>query len=423
VHFNSGGQNVGNYDATAGNAGGQYRAGSADIYSCSGCGFKLGSNTAGEWYKYNVNVRNTGNYNVGFRYTSANASQVRFKLGSTYVSGVISLPATGGYANYVTHIIENVNLNASGNQTLTLETVSGDCDVYHMEFKEASNTTPSGTDNWASGNFNAWYFLTGPWTVSGGVATLGASAHGKMLMGDDRWTDYSAEVSLPIPNAGGNGGILFRAQNASYAVDPPNDNNPDRAGSDYVQGYYVGLQTTGVVLGKQNYDWTGMTFYNVSLPAGSWHRVKAAVDGKNIKIYLDNMTTPIINIDDNNAWVSGAAGIRAHNAANAQFHNFIINGTNPLPAPRIVGDPTSFSAAPNPVDEKVTVTYIPNKTEKLSIFLIDLQGRVVKRVFEGQSTENSVNRYVIDRKGLASGTYFLRAVSPSESRQLALVFK
>jgi hypothetical protein len=34
-----------------------------------------------------------------------------------------------------------------------------------------------------------------------------------------------------------------------------------------------------------------------------------------------------------------------------------------------------------------------------------------------------VNRFVVDRKRLAAGTYFVRVITPGDNRQLALVFK
>jgi xylan 1,4-beta-xylosidase len=426
VHFNSGGQNVGNFDNTPTNTGGQYRAGSADISVCPGCGFRINSNTGGEWYKYNVNVRVAGNYNVGLRYTSANASQVRFRLNGVDVSGVVNLPATGGYSNWITHIIENINLPSAGNQVLTVETVSGDFDFYYMEWAEASTNTPAGFEDFSETSYDMgfWYFLTGPWVQPGssGRASMGSPGFGKIMMGDDRWTDYSVEADLSIPSAGGNAGLLFRAKNASYAVDPPGG-NPDAAGTDYVQGYYAGVETGGVVLGKQNYNWTGMAFHNRSLAAGTVHKLRAVIKGINIKVYLDNMTTPVIDVNDNDCWLHGTAGIRVHNGVGTTFDNFRITEDPGTMAAHATQSLSDFSIAPNPVDDKVTVTYVPNKSEKLTIRMYDLQGRVVRNVFEGQGTEGSVNRFVVDRKGLVAGTYFVRVITPGDNRQLALIYK
>jgi Beta-xylosidase len=426
VHFNSGGQHVGNFDNTPTNTGGQYRSGSADISVCPGCGFRISSNTAGEWYKYNVNIRVPGKYNVGIRYTSAIASQVRFRLNGADVSGVVNLPATGGYSNWITHIVENINFPVAGNQVLTVETVSGDFDFYYMEWAEASTNIPNGFDDFSASTYNGafWYFLTGPWVQPGtsGRAQMGSSGFGKIMMGDDRWTDYSVEVDVSIPSAGGNAGLVFRAKNASYAVDPPGG-NPDAAGTDYIQGYYAGVETNGVVLGKQNYNWTGMAFHNVSLAAGTVHKLRAVVKGRNIKVYLDNMSTPVIDVNDNDCWVHGTAGIRVHNGVGTHFDNFRISEAPGTLSVQGIPKMGAFSVVPNPIDDRMTVTYVPGKSGKLSILLYDLQGRVVQKLFEGQSAEGIVNRFLVARKGLAAGTYFLRVQSEHDSRQLALVFK
>jgi xylan 1,4-beta-xylosidase len=138
-------------------------------------------------------------------------------------------------------------------------------------------------------------------------------------MGQVGWTDYTVEADVQCA-AAGNGGLIFRVRNPAAGEFGAST----ATHSDYFQGYYAGIEAGGVVLGKQNYNWATLAYHAQALTAGQSYKLRAVVNGANIKIYLNDMVTPIIDFTDPNPIMSGKAGIRTH-AANTAFDNFLIS--------------------------------------------------------------------------------------------------
>jgi hypothetical protein len=314
VHYNEGGYN----DLTAGNTGGKYRADNVDIRDCEEGGENIGWNQTGEWYHYNVNVQATGPYHLGLRYaTTYTTCKVRIYCDGADVSGIVAMPATGAWSTWNTAVLKNLQLPA-GNHTIRVETVEGEFDFSTLKFESGATTTPVGADNFNAGSFSGlWNYDNGPWAVAGGKATI--NGFGKRAMGNVGWTDYTVEADITCP-ASGNGGLLFRLRNPAAEQ----FGQSTAISSDYAQGYYAGIEAGGIVLGKQNYNWTGLASKAQSLSAGQSYKLRAVVNGANIKIYLNDMLTPVIDYTDPDPVLSGKAGIRAH-AANMTFDNFLLS--------------------------------------------------------------------------------------------------
>ena len=328
VHYNEGGEDVGYHDLTSGNTGGKYRSDMVDIRDCEEGGENIGWNQTGEWYQYNVNVQAAGPYHLALRYaTTFTASKVRVYCDGAAVSGFVAIPATGAWSTWGTAVIKNLNLPA-GNHTIRLETVEGEFDFSTLKFESGSTAVASGSDNFDSGSFSGlWNYDNGNFAISGGRATV--SGFAKRLMGNVGWTDYTVEADVQCPS-GGNGGLIFRVRNPAAGE----FNTSNVISSDYFQGYYAGIETGGIVLGRQNYNWTTLANKAQGLNAGQTYRLRAVLNGANIKIYLNDMTTPVIDFTDPMPVTSGKAGIRAH-AADMSFDNFLIapvvTGSNALP--------------------------------------------------------------------------------------------
>ncbi|HEY8399819.1 MAG TPA: family 43 glycosylhydrolase, partial [Cytophagaceae bacterium] len=317
VHYNSGGEGVGYHDVSSGNTGGVYRNDNVDIRDCPEGGHNIGWNSTGEWYNYNINVKSAGAYHIGLRYaTTFTGAKVRFWCDGVDVSGIVSLPSTGGWDNWQTYTIKNVNLPA-GFRTLKVETVEGEFDFYTIRFNAAADVVNT-SDDFNSGYSTAWNYSDGGWGTSSGTATI--NGWGKRALGHTGWTDYAVEVDMQCPSAG-NAGLIFRVQNPANG----GPNNNSQLGTDFYQGYYVGLQTTGIQLGKQNYDWKGLNFKAQTLTPGQWYKLRVVVKEANIKVYLNDMDTPVIDYFDADPFISGKAGIRAFNAQLA-FDNFNVYG-------------------------------------------------------------------------------------------------
>jgi hypothetical protein len=173
VHYNTGGEGVGYHDLTEGNSGGRYiRNDNVDIDNCSDGGFAITDNQSGEWYKYNVNVKTTGVYNLGLRYSSAEAtSRIRIWQGDTDLTGVVALPATGRLTNWRTFTIKGLELE-TGFQTLKIETVAGGFNIYDMQFEEADNTIVTQTDSFDTTFSPDWNYVDGIWNIESGEANI-----------------------------------------------------------------------------------------------------------------------------------------------------------------------------------------------------------------------------------------------------------
>lgn len=320
VHYNEGGEGVGYHDLTSGNTGGKYRTDNVDIRDSQEGGENIGWNQTGEWYQYNVNVQAAGPYHLGLRYsTSYTACKVRIYCDGNDISGIVAIPATGGFSIWGTAVLKNLQLPA-GNHTIRLQTVEGEFDFSTLTFESGATDVPSGSDNFNSGSFSSlWNYTNGNWHIAASRATINGG-YAKKAMGNAGWTDYTVEADVQVP-ASGNGGLIFRVRNpaaqeydSSYALS-----------SNYLQGYYAGVETGGIVLGKHNYNWATLAYKTQALTAGQSYKLRVVLNGNNIRVYLNDMTTPVIDFTDPAPVISGKAGIRTHNATMA-FDNFVITG-------------------------------------------------------------------------------------------------
>ncbi|NOU64575.1 family 43 glycosylhydrolase [Paenibacillus sp. LMG 31461] len=318
VHYNSGGEGVGYHDRTTGNAGGKYiRSDNVDIRDNPEGGENIGWNGTGDWYKYNVSVQANGTYNLGLRYATTNTgTQVKVWIDSTDVTGVVTLPSTGGWDNWQTYTIKGLTLPA-GNHTIKVETVTGEFDFYTLQFNAADNASFTKTDNFATAFSNDWNWSGGNWAIESGEASI--DNVGKKTLGSTGWSDYTVEADVK-GISGLNSGIMVRVQNPAQG----GAGNDAGLGTDFYQGYLAVLSGSSVSLGKQNYNWTTLASTAGTYATNTWYHMKVVVSGNNIKVYVGDMTTPKINYtDNNNPFISGKIGLRAH-YAHTHFDNFSV---------------------------------------------------------------------------------------------------
>lgn len=320
VHYNLGGEGAGYHDTTSGNTGGKYiRNDNVDIRDNPEGGENIGWNATGEWYKYNVNVKANGTYNLGLRYATTYAgSQVRVWLDSTDVTGVVTLPNTEGWDNWQTYTIKGLNLT-SGNHTLKVETVTGEFDFYTLKFVQADNSSFTKSDSFATSFSGDWNYSDGNWAIEAGEASI--DNMGKRTVGSTGWSDYTVEADIKGMGPDVlNSGIMVRVQNPAQG----GENNNPTLGTDFYQGYMARIGPNGVTLGKQNYSWNELTTTSGTYNLNTWYHMKVVVSGSNIKVYVDDMTTPKINYtDNNNPFINGKVGLRVYQS-HTHFDNFTV---------------------------------------------------------------------------------------------------
>jgi len=402
VHYNNGGEGVGYHDLTAGNSGGKYiRNDSVDIRDCTEGGHAITANQTGEWYKYNVNIKATGTYNVGFRYATAVATgQVRIWQGDTDLTGVITLPSTLGAGNWRTFTMNGLMLT-KGFQTIKIENVSGDFDLYKMQFEEADNSIITKTDAFTTAFSPDWNYTDGTWNVQSGQAVV--SGYGKRTLGNTGWSNYTVQTDITYTDVM-NAGLIFRVNNPALG----GAGNDPVLGTDYYQGYFVGLSANAVILGKQNYNWTQLTTAAGSYALNTKYILKVVTSGANIKVYVNDMTTPKIDYTDPNPFINGKVGLRSFNSK-VQFDNFTVtteyteNTTGLKSALSAVNGVELF---PNPVSAVITLKNIGDFSD-LAIYNVNGQ-----EVYKSKLTQPIWMMNIAD---FNNGLYFARLSNNSGS--------
>jgi xylan 1,4-beta-xylosidase len=365
VHYNNGGEGVGYHDLTPGNSGGQYvRNDSVDISTNAQGGYHISDNQTGEWYKYNVNVDSTGTYNVGIRYAATTSDcQIKIWQGGTDVTGIVTLPATGGMGVFNTYTIHGLKLS-SGYQTLKIETITGGFNLYTMQFKGANNELVTKTDHFDTNFSPDWNYSDGSWAIQSGQASINGS--GKKLMGNIGWTDYTVEADVTYVNAL-NAGIIFRVSNPSIG----GANNDPGLGTDFLQGYFVGIYSNSVTLGKQNYSWAVLKVAAGTYSINTKYHIKIVTLGANIKVYVTDMVTPKIDYTDPSPFINGKVGLRSCNV-NVLYDNFTVTTGDEGNVPQSVNTVSGVDQVelfPNPSQNQISLKNIGEFTD-LEIYTV-----------------------------------------------------
>jgi hypothetical protein len=98
-----------------------------------GSGYVLQLSTAGEWFKYSVNVVAAGNYDLNFRAASATGARVHLEANGVNVTGPVAIPRTDSGNRWVDIIVRNVRLDVGPQfRKLYVEAPSADLDYLSL---------------------------------------------------------------------------------------------------------------------------------------------------------------------------------------------------------------------------------------------------------------------------------------------------
>ncbi len=220
------------------------------------------------------------------------------------VSAPVTIDPTGDYNNgpgkHCANYSPSMVPTASGNAIMmvTPRFLSGSSTRCDIRF----GTGPIGTlplyAPFDSGNDMGWSTYGGSWSVSGGVyGQSGASSGPKSLVGSTGWTDVTVTTDLRLDSSG-QAGVLLRTTSPSVGADNHN-------------GYYVGIETNNTLfIGKQAYNWTGLTSQAVTVTTGVWYHLQVTVVGCTITAVLkrdDSATTTTASATDAGCFAAGQA--------------------------------------------------------------------------------------------------------------------
>ncbi|KAJ4147090.1 hypothetical protein LMH87_001638 [Akanthomyces muscarius] len=168
-------------------------------------------------------------------------------------------------------------------------------------------------DNFTSGDMLPWVVSDGAYDASTKALVADAQSNvGKVLLDKSDFSDFLYELDLVLPTSpdGSNVGLVFRASNPG-------------PGLDAYDGYLAVFGILGKVeFGRIHQGWTQMAQGTAVIRAGSTHHVAVRAIGKQLDLYIDNMTTPILSTSDT-TYAHGIVGVRQFNTG-ATFDNIQI---------------------------------------------------------------------------------------------------
>jgi endoglucanase len=123
---------------TAWNSGYSYRNDGVDIEACTDSagqrGFNVGWTNKGEWLQFTIDVEETASYSIDFRYAAQGGNgKFHFELDGVEVTPVVSLPSTGGWANWSTISLQGIVLK-EGSRKLRLYVDNAGFNIHFFNF-------------------------------------------------------------------------------------------------------------------------------------------------------------------------------------------------------------------------------------------------------------------------------------------------
>ncbi len=130
-------QNTGGPGSSVWNSGYSYRNDGVDIEECSDQltnGYSVGWIETGEWLSYTVYSTQSGTYNLTIRYSANNSDgKILLSLDGTGIGSFIDLSSTGGWQNWKSVTIENIQVEA-GTHNLLARFFFGGFNLNYFQF-------------------------------------------------------------------------------------------------------------------------------------------------------------------------------------------------------------------------------------------------------------------------------------------------
>jgi endoglucanase len=131
---------------TSWNSGGSYRNDGVDIEPCIDLptnGFDVGWINTGEWLNYTVKIAQASSYDIDIRYAS-NQSGGKFviRLDDNIISSIIDIPVSGGWQNWQTLTLPNIQLPA-GTHLMEIQFLSGGYNLNYFLFNQSATDVKS----------------------------------------------------------------------------------------------------------------------------------------------------------------------------------------------------------------------------------------------------------------------------------------
>lgn len=143
-----------------------------------------------------------------------------------------------------------------------------------------------------------WQVYGGTWTINNTTNVYTDSSTGpgdKLVATNINLSNFVLDGDVTLSNTTGNSGFNFRMSNPSV-------------GTDALDGYYAGISTSGIYLGKENGSWTQLASAPLSLSTGVAYNLEVVANGPSIQVLLNGVQE--ISYSDS-TYTTGEIGLRA----------------------------------------------------------------------------------------------------------------
>jgi hypothetical protein len=200
------------------------------------------------------------------------------------------------------------------------------------------------------------------------------------------FSDFIYDAKIQVSSTG-DAGILFRASCLSF-------------GPDEYSGYYalISNERQQIEVGKADGSWHFLIASKMQINANQWYNIRVVAKGNNIKFYVDDMSIPKIDFNDN-SYSSGCIGVRSYNST-AIWDDIVVlslSDTN-VPTKKTTDKLVLY---PNPVSSDLSIN-IP-QSGCLAVF--DVAGNQI------YSTAVTSGIAILNTAGYSDGIYLVKLFS------------
>lgn len=272
----------------------------------------------GDILNYRILASHKGNYDLSACYfTEEGSGGMRVRV---YVDGVaVTEFDLSESAKLATGVQRGIPLD-KGQHTVAFEVLSGKGGFteFNLIFGEAEASLSVDFDS----GLGSSVYKNGSWIAKSGSLLMSSSECGKILYGKTNWGDYTVEVDVK-PTRNVNCGVLVRSVNpgASNHRGTEATTGESESSTDWVQGYYVGLTSSGVVLGKMNYSYKELAKEKGQYEVNKTYHMTVTCEGATIRVYVDG--TLCLEYTDSDPFLQGMVGLRTHKCG-ASFDNLVV---------------------------------------------------------------------------------------------------
>lgn len=267
---------------------------------------------------FKINPQETSNYSAEILANAAQGTTVSLSVDGKKVAENVALSSIGKFA---TDVVRNIKIDEQAEEiTLTVE--KGSMDFYSLKLAKQADIYKA-TETQDEIEFER---LEGCWTETADtLSSINSNVWSKTAYGSEYWGDY--EISADVNHkSGSDAGILFRIKYANDASDKEQGIGGCDNG-DYHYAYYAFLNSDGVHLGKQMFNWKELANSPKAIAKNKYYNLKVRAEGANIKVYLDGALV-IDYTDTSYPIMAGRVGTRVH-MGTAAYQNYTLTHLNP----------------------------------------------------------------------------------------------